>query len=1281
VTHPPRLAARLDGSGIGPVEAGGKGAALDRIVALGAPVPRCGVLTSAAYRSFAGVGPVADLVARLRDAPVPPPEEHERARAEVDAAFLAAPMPAEVLDAVRRLVGDVGRGGPVAVRSSATAEDMRHASFAGQYRSFLGVDGAAAEDAVRLTWASLWHPAPRLYRRFRGTDEDGLAMAVVVMRMLAPSRAGVLFTTDPEDPAMLRIEFVEGLGDALVSGAVTPGVVRLHRRDGAGADGTGCGERPELPPDCAALADLVVLSRRLEDALGAPQDLEWAVERGHLWVLQARPITTLPVDVGDDDGFDAHLGGVTATTAGIAEMLPGVVPPRLWELNRWLLEEAFRRLFASLGGTVPGCDPAGALLGRYRGRAAVNLDGLRAATASIPGGSPEELEQQYFGDVVAADRPSGSTAAATGFRQGYRTLHARADAALESEIVIRAVDALAASPAALEDLSDEKLQALSARVRHLGARAMAAEVAVAALAAACFRGVEMFLERRLGDGGATAAQRVTGGTAVRRTSIAIALEPIADELRREPRLRLLVTELDRDGARAALAADHDGAPLLDRLDAAMTMAGSMATFAGPTWDEAPDLAWATLRHLCERPRPTRPPESTRRDHRAEVEAVLGRDPHWRLTRILTGQVVDVRRAFLRREADDAAEFLDRRERTKAAVLVLGGLARRIDLELADRLVARGRLEAREDVVLVTVRELAALLGGAGPTLEAIALRRRRLDAAMLDGPLPRVFHGEPSPVRHPVVGTAFPGWAASPGVHEGIARVVRSATAGALRRGEVLVANTTDASWTPLFLAAGAIVVEEGGPLSHAAIVARELGIPAVVNVPGIVDRLERELGPVAVTVDGTAGVVRLHPPHATRSGGAIDGDGEAGGRTGPLGTLVPTRRPAARIDEPTVPSLNVFVAGLVGAGAVLSAVVPLTDAISSARGRARLARRAAPVAAMLADGVQGGFDAVADSPTGLRPRRWYGTVAAVLAVLAAAVGTRATLAAAGIGPRTDDSLLVWALIMVSVADVAGAAVVLGLAARRWPSVPLVVRRTLPVRPRAGPPASEVLGRARTRLVAALLGAVAVLGVATVAARATLDRLDRALYDAIGAGAHADRWGPEWENYLGRRSVVLVVALAIAVVTWRCRCFALVFPLAIVTGGVATRILSWLTSRPRPARAAHVGAFTSFPGGHVVQVTLLFGLVPLAVWIVTRRRVMVRVARVVCGLALVLQLSDTVRTGGHWPSDQLAGFLLAASLVIAVHAVVAEPTSHVACSSCPAVLGRAEAAEEVPVDR
>lgn len=891
----PRYAIRLVGQGVPGSLAGGKGSALDRLIGLDAHVPATGVVTTDAYRAFTALPPIATFIESLRDAAPGAPADHAAARARVDEVFLGEELPAPVARQVDRLAARIASGGSVAYRSSATAEDLGNASFAGQYETYLDRRAEDAHDLVRLVWASLWYPSPRAYRHYRGIAEDDLAMAVVIMRMLTPSHAGVLFTVDPggRHDAM-RLEVVEGLGEQLVSGAVTPDAHVVPRDDA-----------PEVFATIATpLGDLAREALRLEDALGAPQDIEFALEDDELFLVQARPITTEATGATHDDGFDFSCGlDTTYTTAGIAEMLPGVVPPLLWSIDSWLIENGFRALFDMLGGDAAELTDGHALIGRFHGRAALNLDAMRRAAGSIPGGSPEELEEQYFGAVVKTDETNRRTdevlhrSGAARARQGTRVLRARRRAAEQAEVAVQTVRLLIDAEPDVTTMDDDALTGYWNRLLHVAQIVAVAEVAVAAMASASYRGVEVFLSRY--SDSATAAQRARAITAhgggQRRARIAMSVEPIVEDLRADKALAAAVVE-DWSTTRDVLGATPDGQAIVRRLETTWRRAGSTGMFAGPTWAEVPQLAWLVAYRELRRP-PARPIVEDRTARRREIEAQLSGRPRWRSARLAGMQLFDVRRRFFRRTADEAAEFLDRREATKAAFLQLGGMVRRCHIELAARLVDRGRLERIEDIAMLSAGEIPAAIAGHGPTPQRIA-RRRRIDEQTTQLPgLPLVFTGTPGATPPPVpTGERFEGWSASPGRYEGRARVVISPDATDFCRGDILIAESTDATWTPLFLAAGAIVVEQGGPLSHAAIVARELGVPAVVNVPGFVARMVAEGGTADMVVDGTAGVVTI------RGAGRAEADSETEpGDVTTTGAATPDDAPSAQprpVDE-----------------------------------------------------------------------------------------------------------------------------------------------------------------------------------------------------------------------------------------------------------------------------------------------------------------------------------------------------------------------------------------------
>ncbi len=602
-------------------------------------------------------------------------------------------------------------------------------------------------------------------------------MAVVMMRMIPATSAGVVFTRDPSGTDGARVESVDGLAESLVSGQKTPSAW-------VGDSTTLLSAVPE--PARIALE----LSQRIEEAAGVPQDVEWAAIGDKVWIVQARPITVLD----DHDGFDTPIDDHELTTAGIAEMIPGVLPPLGWALNQFMLDEAFRSVLANLGVLRGSEHEDRRLVRRVRGRVAIDFDQLRAIASEVPG-AVEQLEDQYFGTTDGTTgrttTPNRSRLARTWLElQSIRTQRVAIDAA---DVVVQSVQRIRPRRPALNVASDTWLLAYASRLTDLAARGLAAELGVAAAAAATYQQLESLLIKYLGKDGVTAALRVVSGV----------------------------------GA----GVDHESH-------------ASAWVFAGPTWEESGSAPPGVDVDVVEQGR-----------RRAQMVSELRRQvtttPGWGRRRLLTGQVIDVRFRVLRRLIEQTVDHLRRREATKAAFLELGGEVRRVHLELGARLVRRRMLDDAVDVALMTPAEIQSAIQDGSPVRpDELRNRRNWISCFEAEGSLPHRFRGLPTRTPEPLPsGRILRGWAASPGRRHGRARVVRHRR-DLLLEGEILVAETTDPSWSPLFVRAGAIVVERGGPLSHAAILARELGLPAVLNVEGATRVLDRRL----VTVDGTSG-------------------------------------------------------------------------------------------------------------------------------------------------------------------------------------------------------------------------------------------------------------------------------------------------------------------------------------------------------------------------------------------------------------------------------------------
>ena len=847
----------LEGRGSVATDVGGKASSLDRLVADGFPVPRAAVLVADAYWAFVEDADLSPFLKELQESDLPRPDTQAAEAARLEKAFLDAPMSRHLEQEILELVEDFLTGSPIAVRSSATAEDMVTASFAGQYETFLGIKSPTeALSAVRRCWASLWSPQVRAYRRREQIPEENLAMAVVIQSMADAVWAGVIFTRDPQGRADdMKIEAVPGLGDDLVSGRVTPCGFVVDRHTLAVR---ARGKRTPL----AFLEDLARISLRIESGAGSPQDIEWAYTERGISILQARPITVTRPLAAHDDGFDTPVVGEDEyTPRGVAEMLPGVVSPLLWSINAPMLEDAFRSLFASIG--VSEVASGRHVVGRFRGRATLNLSVLRDAADSLPGGSGAEVERQYLGRAL--DREGDTEGVSSGgpiarLRAGVRTWRANKVVTEEVELVKRAVEGIAHLDIDLAALPVDRMIGYRSRIRDLAWRIYATEVASSSAAAAAYGALENQIGKWLGgEEGTLWAQRLTAGalseSAVGAARVARLRQIFERHADTNPTLRDALVH-GGDWPRMAIEAlGKEGQAFLDELDHCVRAFGSQAVFAGRTWNEDIIGVWSQLLSFAKTPERGTP--AVPQDALGELVSLLRASPRWKAKRVLTGQLVDMRLRLLRRLVDAATLHLRNREDAKAALLVLGGAERKSILEFADRLVASGHIGVSEDIELFSDVELERMLYGEEPVFsQEVERRRRALRRARDAGPLPEVFSGHPDVITRSTVetGPVLQGWAASPGTIRGVARVLGTLEDGTkLMPGEIIIAHSTDPSWTPLFLTAGAIVLEEGGPLSHAAIVAREFGIPAVLNVTDATSIISDG---DELVVDGTQGEV-----------------------------------------------------------------------------------------------------------------------------------------------------------------------------------------------------------------------------------------------------------------------------------------------------------------------------------------------------------------------------------------------------------------------------------------
>ncbi|WP_369133924.1 PEP/pyruvate-binding domain-containing protein [Modestobacter sp. I12A-02662] len=853
--------------------AGGKAANLGELLRAGFPVPDGFCLTTAAYREMAAAAGLTDVLDGLAAlAPDDVDRSAELAR-QARERILSTPMPRRTADAVTAAYRALGEPS-VAVRSSATAEDLPSASFAGQQDTYLEITGVdAVLDAVHRCWASLWTDRAVLYRARNGVDSAQTWLAVVVQEMVDAAVAGVLFTANPVTGHRGEsvVDASPGLGEAVVSGAVDPDhfVVRtgtgavVERRIG---DGTG---RPACLTD-EQVAELVRLGGRVQQHFGAPQDIEWAFDRdGGAWLTQARPVTTLfplPDGAPPPDGLRVYF------CFSLAQGLTRPLTP---------LGIAAIRVVASGAGRLYGYPPADPVAGPPAVRAAAGrlFFDVTPMLRSAPGRAivPRVLDVMEARSAVVLrslfDEPRLSVV-----QPSWRPVVRRvAFVAARYGIPLRAAQALV-SPSAAH-------RRLGRLVAELRTRARAPQVAtpeqrwddvVATLLAAA-----PLLPRVAPPGAAGFAMlglaaKVLGPDA-RPGDLPTVLRGLPANVTTEMDLDLwrLATTVRADEPaaevlRAEPVADLAGRyrvgalpPVLQRglagfLDRYGSRAVAEIDLGLPRWAEDPAHVLGVLANYLRVEDPDRAPDAVFARAVAEAEAMVA---------TLTGRARRrgrVRGAVVRFALHRARRLGGVRELPKYCIVLLLARARAQLRLLGADLVGSGVLDRPEDVSFLDLREVRE--GLRGRDLRDVVRERRAVhDRELGRRRVPRVLlsdgtEPEDRVARPPAGDGVLVGTGASAGRVTGPARVVLDPTGAHVAPGEVLVTPSTDPGWTPLFLTAGGLVMEMGGANSHGAVVAREYGIPAVVGLPGATTRITTGQ---LVTVDGTAGVVTVAEPGA----------------------------------------------------------------------------------------------------------------------------------------------------------------------------------------------------------------------------------------------------------------------------------------------------------------------------------------------------------------------------------------------------------------------------------
>ena len=850
--------------------AGGKGAnlgELSRIEGVRVPAGYC-VTTDAFLRIMSEAPSIDDRLDRL---PGLDPDDRETIRAlsaEIRRTLEAVAVPDDLATAITRPLARLGEHAAYAVRSSATAEDLPTASFAGQHDTYLNVVGPAAIlRHVRRCWASLFTERAVTYRLRNGIDHRKVRMAVVVQQMVFPQAAGILFTADPitSNRKVASVEAGFGLGEALVSGLVNADVYKVRgdeivartiatKQLAIQASSAGGTQEQAIEPERQqqpALTDaqvlrLAQLGRRIEAHFGRPQDIEWCLVDDELHIVQSRPITTLfPIPEAGDGENHVYV------SVGHQQMMTDAWKPlgiSLWQLTAARpMYEAGGRLFVDVT--------------RLLASPATRTAFMEAFGRSDPliGSALQTIIDR--GDFLPTLPDEGPVTLPPGVAPSGTPTPVETGPALVDELMARTRASLATLERDIQAVSGAALlDFILADIRRLRAILFDPEstrVFMTAMEATWW--LNDHLQEWLGE--KNAADTLTQSVPHNVTSeMGLALLNVADAIRPHPKVVAFLQHVEDDGFLDELP------KLAGGLQAQEAIRGWLDTYGmrcvgeiditRPRWSERPS---ALVPMILSNVRNFAPGEAERRFAQGLQEArEWERELLERLRSLPDG---GQKAAQTKQKIDQVRAFIGYREYPKYGMVSRYFVYKQALLEEAARLVQAQVLRETEDIFYLTLQELHDLVRTNQVDGQLI---RRRKDAFRSYEALtpPRVLTSDGEGVagayrRDDVPAGALVGLPVSAGIVEGRARVILDMAEADLEAGDILVTAATDPSWTPLFVAVKGLVTEVGGLMTHGAVIAREYGLPAVVGVERAT-RLIRD--GQRIRVNGTDGYVEILP-------------------------------------------------------------------------------------------------------------------------------------------------------------------------------------------------------------------------------------------------------------------------------------------------------------------------------------------------------------------------------------------------------------------------------------
>ncbi len=861
----------LDSLGSGMIAfAGGKAVNLGEMQRAGLPVPPGFVVSTDAYRAvIAEQNLDASIREILSRTAADDAGQLEHAAKQIQALFQSVQIPAELTAAITEAYRALGDGVSVAVRSSATAEDLPGLSFAGQYDTFLNVVGVSELlDRIVRCWESLWNPRALSYRIKQGIRNDDLAHGVVVQKLVAADVSGILFTANPlngrRDQLLLNASW--GLGEAIVSGEVNPDqwiidkqngriveaqIARKERMTIRTSDGISHAEVPVDRQETASLseaeiAELHSLARIAERHFGQPQDIEWAREAGTIYLVQSRPITSLypvPETEPGRPGVRIYINvnsysqamqqpftpiGEDLIRIAVRRVRKDLGPRRIPPNSLWYFKTSGGRFFIDITPFLR----REKFWNKFRKPDGADKDPIttKALLQYLEANREEVLSHKERVSFIKVVNPRLLRFLLRAMREASR---GKRNAAAARTRAIAAGDAALADIRRAYQSADTPEEKIVFIREQIGAVFMAGAGTLYGVAPSAdyIATVRRLMERHLGDSEDLELVEKAVPHSVT-TSMGMELMQLAEHY-------------DTNNRRPSVD-DPEIQDFLNRYGHKKSIELDPGT---PTWAEEPGYVLDLVASYLEDGRYRQAKADFARNSQA-AEAAIDR---------IYQRLVDAGKPGVAKKTRkllcDFREMFGVREQSKFVITQGLQMVRNSLHDIGAALQRSGRLERSEDVFFLRLDDLASdrdLKQLAAENREA-HIRHGRLKAPRLLTSTGQAIHSAQIAGNRDDVLCGVP---VSPGTHEGRVRILGTPEAGReLQSGEILVTTGTNPAWTPLFLKIGALIMECGGPISHGSVVAREYGVPAVSGVAGATEILrDGQL----VRLNGETGTIEL---------------------------------------------------------------------------------------------------------------------------------------------------------------------------------------------------------------------------------------------------------------------------------------------------------------------------------------------------------------------------------------------------------------------------------------